>query len=234
MTSSSVSSRASLPATSALVIAVSTIRIVEDRTSSRALMAAVRSVRRRSLRVLMRAIVSVWPGATHTHCRRPGGRRGGRRHGADGVRRLGGPAVHPASRRGPAAARRGTPAQGAAPERHPHDARAAAQAGVAERAGAAPPRPGRQHRRQPVAPRLRPGRDVLPGRAARRARRLRLRLQRLLRAEPAQPVRLPAARRPASGTRTSRSCPGPTCATPSPRPAGRTSPTGGTRSRSAT
>ena len=29
---------------------------------------------------------------------------------------------------------------------------------MAERPGAAPPRPGRQHRRQPVAPRLRPGR----------------------------------------------------------------------------
>ena len=55
--SSSLSSRASLPATSALVMAVRTIRSVEDRTSSRALIAAVRSERSRSLRV-MPAIVA--------------------------------------------------------------------------------------------------------------------------------------------------------------------------------
>src|SRR5689334_5971530 len=51
-TSSSLSSRCSLPATSALVIADSTMRRVEERRLSRALMALVRSVRRRSLRSL--------------------------------------------------------------------------------------------------------------------------------------------------------------------------------------
>ena len=49
---------ASLPATSALVTAVSTIRRVEERTSSRALIEVVRSVRRRSFRSLMVAIVA--------------------------------------------------------------------------------------------------------------------------------------------------------------------------------
>src|SRR5687767_2533070 len=53
MTSSSVSCLDCLPATSALVIAVSTIRNVDDRRSSRALIAVVRSARRRSLRSLM-------------------------------------------------------------------------------------------------------------------------------------------------------------------------------------
>ena len=61
MMSSSLSSRASLPATSALVIAVRTIRSVEERTSSRALIAVVRSARRRSLRSLMSAIVAALP-----------------------------------------------------------------------------------------------------------------------------------------------------------------------------
>src|SRR5688572_911610 len=55
--SSSLSSRACFPATSALVIAESTIRRVEDRISSRALMATVRSERSRSLRALM---ASLW------------------------------------------------------------------------------------------------------------------------------------------------------------------------------
>src|SRR5690348_412158 len=50
-TSSSVSCLATLPATSAFVMAASTILSVADRTSSRPLMAAVRSVRRRSLRL---------------------------------------------------------------------------------------------------------------------------------------------------------------------------------------
>src|SRR3989337_561553 len=53
MMSSSESSRCTLPATSALVMAVSTIRSVEARTSSRDLIAAVRSARRRSFRALM-------------------------------------------------------------------------------------------------------------------------------------------------------------------------------------
>ena len=61
--SSSESSRASLPATSALVMEVSTIRSVEERSSSRALMAVVRSARRRSFRALMRAIVAALPNA---------------------------------------------------------------------------------------------------------------------------------------------------------------------------
>src|SRR4051812_10039403 len=52
--SSSLSSRCSLPATSALVTAVSTIRSVEARIWSRDLMAVVRSLRSRSLRSLTR------------------------------------------------------------------------------------------------------------------------------------------------------------------------------------
>ena len=55
--SSSESSRDCLPATSALATAVSTIRRVEERTSSRLLMAAVRSARRWSFSSLMRPIV---------------------------------------------------------------------------------------------------------------------------------------------------------------------------------
>ena len=57
-TSSSLSSRASLPATSALVTAVSTIRRVEERTLSPDLMEAVRSVRSWSFNSLMLAIVA--------------------------------------------------------------------------------------------------------------------------------------------------------------------------------
>ena len=51
-TSSSLSSRWVLPATSALVIEVSSMRRVEDLRLSRAFIEAVRSVRRRSLRSL--------------------------------------------------------------------------------------------------------------------------------------------------------------------------------------
>ena len=54
-TSSSDSARASLPATSSFVIAVNAIRIVADVTSSRALMAVVRSDCNWSLRALMEA-----------------------------------------------------------------------------------------------------------------------------------------------------------------------------------
>ena len=53
-----MSSRDSLPATSALVIEVSTIRRVEDLSSSRALIEVVRSVRRLLLESLMLAIVA--------------------------------------------------------------------------------------------------------------------------------------------------------------------------------
>src|SRR6476620_5246088 len=60
MMSSSESSRASLPATSALVIDVSTIRRVEERSSSRAFMAVVRSARRRSFRALMGPLWQPW------------------------------------------------------------------------------------------------------------------------------------------------------------------------------
>ena len=58
MTSSSERVLAVLPATSALVTAASTIRSVEERSSSRAFMAVVRSARSRSLRLLMRVIVA--------------------------------------------------------------------------------------------------------------------------------------------------------------------------------
>ena len=91
MMSSSLSSRASLPATSALVMAVSTIRSVEERSSSRALIAVVRSARRRSLRSLMAAIVAALPGEPPRRrppCRaRRRRRRRARRGRADGVRR---------------------------------------------------------------------------------------------------------------------------------------------------
>ena len=58
MTSSSVSSRACLPATSAFVIAVSTIRSVEERSSSRAFMEVVRSCAELVLERAMPAIVA--------------------------------------------------------------------------------------------------------------------------------------------------------------------------------
>src|SRR5262245_19950910 len=57
--SSSLRSRATLPATSALVIAASTIRSVEERTSSRDFIATVRSLRSRSLSSLMPPLCSV-------------------------------------------------------------------------------------------------------------------------------------------------------------------------------
>ncbi len=83
--SSSLSSRASLPATSALVIAVSTIRSVEDRISSRAFIAVVRSARSRSFSESCSAIVAALP-----HESRPDSVRtvaGGGRSPARGSRR---------------------------------------------------------------------------------------------------------------------------------------------------
>ena len=168
MMSSSVSSRCSLPATSALVIAVRTIRRVEERTSSRALMAVVRSARRRSLRALMEPL---WqpcgvcpPPRCAPHARRPPGRRRRRRRrrwrrtprGRPGSTRCGEVTVPllPAGHRA---------AAGAAPQRHPHGPRPARQAGVAARPRRPRARPGGRHRRQPRAPRVGAGR-------ARRAR----------------------------------------------------------------
>ena len=127
MMSSSESSRCSLPATSALVIAVSTIRSVEERTSSRDLIAVVRSARRRSFRALMGPIVAALPRAlarVPAPLPRPDAGRGpGRGPGARVVRRLGGAAVHAARghRADPACGQAG--AAGAAPQRHPHGAR---------------------------------------------------------------------------------------------------------------
>ena len=142
------------------------------------------------------------------------------------LRRLGGAAIHAAPGRGAAAARRGAAGAGAAPERHPHDARAAAQAGVGGRAVDPAAGPGGQHRRQPRA-RRRPCRwcATRSGRCSTR------------RASSSSAPTTTSARR--SGTRCAtccrttaaatprrRSCRGPTCATSSPPPAGSTSPTG--------
>ena len=93
--SSSESSRASLPATSALVMEVSTIRSVEERSSSRALMAVVRSARRRSFRALMGPIVAALPHGSPPDSSAHADARCRRRRRADVVRRRGRPASTP-------------------------------------------------------------------------------------------------------------------------------------------
>ena len=113
-------------------------------------------------------------------------------------------------------------AEGAAPQRHPHGARPAGQAGVAARAGRPRARPGRQHRRQP------------------RPRRARCRSSPTRSAAcstcPASTSSAPTTTgcracatrsstccpTPASGTRRAASCRGPTSRSASTRPAGST------------
>ena len=136
--SSSLSSRASLPATSALVMADSTIRSVEERSSSRALIEVVRSLRSRSLRALisgsppsLRAVAwvsrALWQPCADDPRRLPralAGRRRRRRRRARGVRRVGVAGLHAALRDDAGAAGRRPAAARPAPQRHPHDARA--------------------------------------------------------------------------------------------------------------
>ena len=75
-------------------------------------LAAVRSVRRRSFSEFMVTIVAAFPCGLLTRSRTSRHRRG-RRRGCDGVRRLGGAAVHPAPGGGAAAARGHAAAAGA-------------------------------------------------------------------------------------------------------------------------
>ena len=197
MTSSSVSSRASLPATSALVIAVSTIRSVDERSSSRAL--------HRGGQVGAEAVLEgaheghcgrLDRGGTHADCRRPGRRGRRRRRRADGVRRRG---------------RRGSTRCARSPCRCCPRATRPLRVLHLSDIHMTPGQTRKQEWLRGLAS-LRPDlvvttgdnlahRDVGAGRArrvrrpARRAGGVRLRLQRLLRADPQEPAALPAARR---------------------------------------
>ena len=162
-----------------------------------------------------------------------GGR--GRRRRTDGVRRLGGPGLHPAHGR----ARRCCP-PGHRPLRvlHLTDIHMT---------------PGQRRKQEwlrglaDLEPDLVVNtgdnlahRDAVPvvtdalGALLDAARRLRLRLQRLLRRRPCATRCATCCPTTASGTSTSRSCRGPTSSARTSRPAGSTSPTGATSSRSAT